>query len=510
QLDATVGDSLVLKVSKPSGLSRDAPLSTEDDATIRMRVDVKAIASDLGFGRFGLQANQVPPYNAFVSLPVLQKELDTGPRANLLLLGGGNLSLDQAQAALKKTWTLADAQLDLLEIDVPGAGKEVELRTPRVFLDDFTAQPALKADPAARGVLGYFVNEFRLGEHATPYSIVAAMGAPVTPAGLKDDEIVVNTWLAEDLGAKPGDKIAVKYYVMGPMRRLEERTQAFTVRSVTPLEGAAADRELMPDFPGLKDAENCREWDPGFKIDTDRIRDKDQKYWDEHKGTPKAFVSLAAGQKLWKNRFGDYTAVRYPGGEGAKARIAASLRETLDPKLAGLNFLPVRAQAQAAGDNAMDFGGLFIGFSFFLIVAALLLMGLLFRFGLERRTSEIGTLLALGFSAARVRRLLLAEGLGIAVTGGLLGVAGGVAYARAMLYGLATAWRGAVNTSSLFFHAEPATLAAGALGGVLIVFLTIWFGVRGQARRPARELLGAGTGVGAEFFETKPRKSRAA
>ena len=39
----------------------------------------------------------------------------------------------------------------------------------------------------------------------------------------------------------------------------------------------------------------------------------------------------------------------------------------------------------------MDFGGLFIGFSFFLIAAALLLMALLFQFGLEQRATEIGT-----------------------------------------------------------------------------------------------------------------------
>src|SRR5437899_12589197 len=50
---------------------------------------------------------------------------------------------------------------------------------------------------------------------------------------------------------------------------------------------------------------------------------------------------------------------------------------------------------------------LFLGFSFFLIVAALLLMALLFQFGIEQRAAEIGTLLALGFTPKLVRRLLL-------------------------------------------------------------------------------------------------------
>jgi putative ABC transport system permease protein len=52
-----------------------------------------------------------------------------------------------------------------------------------------------------------------------------------------------------------------------------------------------------------------------------------------------------------------------------------------------------------------------LGFSFFLIIAALLLMAMLFQFGLEQRASEIGTLLALGFTPKQVRKLLLREGV---------------------------------------------------------------------------------------------------
>jgi ABC-type antimicrobial peptide transport system permease subunit len=68
-------------------------------------------------------------------------------------------------------------------------------------------------------------------------------------------------------------------------------------------------------------------------------------------------------------------------------------------------------------------------------------MALVFQFGLEQRTTEVGTLLALGFTPKRVRRLLLAEGTLVAFLGGVLGVIGGIAYARLMLRGLTTIWR---------------------------------------------------------------------
>src|SRR5690606_6730819 len=77
----------------------------------------------------------------------------------------------------------------------------------------------------------------------------------------------------------------------------------------------------------------------------------------------------------------------------------------------GLAFEPVRERALTAAASGQDFGGLFIGFSLFLVVAALLLMALLFHFGLEQRLGEIGTLLALGFRVRTVRRLWVAAEL---------------------------------------------------------------------------------------------------
>ncbi len=49
-----------------------------------------------------------------------------------------------------------------------------------------------------------------------------------------------------------------------------------------------------------------------------------------------------------------------------------------------MSFRPVREEGLRAASGATDFAGLFIGFSFFLIVSAGLLVGLLFR---RRRTS---------------------------------------------------------------------------------------------------------------------------
>src|SRR5262249_22651241 len=221
-------------------------------------------------------------------------------------------------------------------------------------------------------------------------------------------------------------------------------------------------------------------------------------YWKSFRGTPKAFVTLAAGQAMWANRFGSLTAVRYPVPPDSSAPpfrdvIHHNLLSKLNPEELGFHFEPVRQRALAAADQSQDFGQLFLGFSFFLLVAALLLMALLFQFGLEQRAPETGTLLALGFTPKQVRRMLLLEGAVLALLGGVAGAAAGLAYAKAMLRGLTTIWRSAVGTFALAFHVTPATLIIGLCASTLIAVLTIWLTIRKQARRPAHELL-----IGAE------------
>ncbi len=501
------GDTILVRVGEPGALSFDAPLSGEAGPSVSLRVTVKRVVSDEEFGRFSLAANQVSPPTIFVPLGWLHEQL--GPtvagRANVLLVGNGDTgaapTVEQATTALKKVWQLADAELDLEPLP---DGSGVELRTSRVFLDPPVVRAAADANPAAVGVLTYLVNELRVGDRTTPYSMVTAVGplsagkesakgesvAGLLPSNMADDEVVINTWLADDLGAKVGDELALVYFVPGPMRRLIEKSSTFRIRAVVPIEGAAADRTLMPDFPGLADVHDCRNWKPGFAIDLKRIRTKDEQYWDDHRGTPKAFVTLAAGRKMWKNRFGDLTAVRFAGM--TKGEVEGAILGRLRPAALGFFFQPVREQALAASGQALDFGQLFLGLSFFLIIAALVLTGLLFALGAEQRAEETGMLMAVGFPPKRVRRLMLAEGGALTLIGAVVGTVGGVAYTRVVLWGLATVWQSAVGASDLVFHARPLTLVAGAAAGIVVALVTVWLTLRRQARAPARELLAAG------------------
>jgi len=485
-----LGDEVKLRIERPGLMPREAPLTPDSDLSAFFRPRVKAIAGKSQFGRFSLQANQVAPLNVFVPIRWLQENLGHAGQANMLLVAAGakdSATVEKANAAVKRRWRLADASLELRKLDKQSV---LELRSSRIFIDPSLADAAVAADRNAVGILTYFVNELRLGDKVTPYSIVTAMvpaagGISFIPEDMRDGEILINQWLADDLGATTRDSIELTYSVLGPMRKLHDAKSSFKVRGILPMDGPSADPNLMPDYPGLADVNNCRDWKPGITIDLDKIRDKDEAYWGKYRGTPKAFVTLKAGQAIWANRYGNMTAVRYPLNSEVEGNIAHKLLSAVDPASVGLFFQPVRQRGDKAGAESSYFGWLFLGLSMFLIVAAVVLTGLLFAFGAESRSEQVGMLLAVGFTPTLVRRLLLVEGGLVALAGAIAGTGAALLYTKAMMYALSAA----VSGSAMYFYARPITLVAGALSAVAVSLFAIWLTLRRQASRPARELL---------------------
>jgi len=506
RLGVRAGDEVLLRIEKPGVMSRDVPIAPDSNLTVASRLVIKAVAGRSEFGNFSLQANQIAPLNAFVPIQWLQDKLDRTGQANLLLVAANPIdstTLEKADVAIRKCWKLADAGLEIRRLDVQQC---FQLRSRRIFIDEVMADAAMSAADGAVGVLTYFVNQLRWvspatsgqglapgtgpgANRCTPYSMVAAISpgpGSAVPADMSDDEILINQWLADDLEAKVGDSVELVYFVIGSGRKLQEQNSAFHVRGVLPMR---PDPELMPDFPGLSKVDNCRDWDRGIPIDLTKIRKRDEDYWERYRGTPKAFITLAAGQKLWTNRFGSLTAVRYPVTGNSVEAIAEKLTGSVDPASVGLFFQPVRQLGLEAANKATDFSQLFLGLSIFLIVAALILMGLIFVFGVESRSEQIGMLRAVGFSPRLVRRLLLLEGGTLAVFGAIAGSAAGLLYTRAMIYGLATIWQQAVGRSTIEFYARPLTLFEGAAVGVAVSMIAMSLAVRKQTSLQARELL---------------------
>jgi len=488
-LDLSPGDTIVIRLGKPGLASRDAPLSGEPEELITLRGTVAAIRGDDAMGRFNLEATQLPAPAVFLPIGALAAAIDRPGSANLLLFRDA-ISAGEATAMVRGSARLADYGLSLQEIPRSAA---TEIRTDRIFLPPAIEEKLRALLPEARPVLTYLSNTIAANGNETPYSMVAGTD-PTTVGFLANDvapgQIVLNSWEAEDLAASPGDAVTLSYYTLGSGNQLVEQSAAFTVHSIIPLEGAAADPLWMPEFPGIAEADSNADWTPGLPLDLTRIRDKDETYWDEHRGTPKAFIHYDDARAMWSNRWGHATSLRLPAAETAD--LETRILGAVEPADAGLLVRDLGAESRRAAASPVDIASLFLSMSFFLILAAVALTAMLFRFNVEQRNHESGLLAALGVSGKKILRWRLLEGLAVVTLGSALGAVLAFGYTRGLLLFLESIWnRGG---ESLFrFHAAPASVIGGLAGFVFLMMFTIWFVTRRQARRSASLRLESGS-----------------
>jgi len=516
ELGVEPGDAIVLHFARFSDVPRETLMgeTDSDDVLGRLRLTVTRLIPDRGAGRFGIVPTQRIPLVAYVELTRIQRALELPDQVNALFTGGDSAPGVDPDRLLPDVLTLEDLGLTLDRGDgfVALGSREFVLR-PEIdrALDsvvDELGAPMMRTQ-------SYLANETRHGERLLPYSLVSALdprlglpwagltlvdGSPAGPIG--DDEVLLNSWAAEDLAAEPGDTLTIRYFAVGPNEELDLAQTSLRVAGVVEMEGLGADSSLTPEYPGIQDARDMSAWDPPFPVDLSLVRPKDEDYWDDHGATPKLFVAEATGRRLWSTRFGSTTSARIgvPDG-GTPAELEERLRtlflDTLSPESRGLSFRPVRVEGLRAAQGATDFAMLFVSFSFFIIISAGLLVGLLFRLGVEQRSGEVGLLLALGYRVKTVRRRLLGEGLVLAALGGLVGLPGGVGYAWLLIAGLRTLWRPAVGSSELVLHVQPWSLPIGWTISVLVVLLSVWLAVRKLVRvAPQRLLAGSWSVVG--------------
>ncbi|MDR0327177.1 MAG: ABC transporter permease, partial [Planctomycetaceae bacterium] len=519
------GERISLRLMPPQSIPPESSLGRKDQL-LRTLITVDEIIPNKGIGRFSLKMDQQAEPLLIVPLSDMQRLLKVDDKVNAIFYFNDSphplLAAQRAEIENSFNPTLED-----LGIVAELHGGNWYIKSARMLFNDEQVEAIKNAlsdrhsreggnpddrvyslDPRLRGGDGigllYLATSIRANDRETPYSTIYACDE----RKLKNDEIALNQWTADDLGVTIGDDIELTWFEPDDVSVTHSKT--FNLVQILPMEGLGCDPHVVPTVQGFTDEVSIADWDPPFPFDAKKIRKKDEEYWDKYHAAPKVFLSLETGQELFGSRFGNVTTFvsknhsRHPRESGGLEEIADHLDSRLRGNdggfsLFGINFVPVKEQGLAASSGTTPFSVLFLSFSFFIIASALMLVMMLFRLSVEMKAKRIGILLAVGWTHRQVALSLIAEGFLLSLIGSLFGAILGIGYAAVMIYGLTTWWGDAIGISVgcqsdtvvpfLTLFINPASLLIGFASGVVLSVLTIFWSVRGVTKVPLRSLL---------------------
>jgi len=554
ELSVSIGDMVTLRLPSEQAVPADSPLGKRDSQTEGIpRLKVVSVIDNRGLGRFALNPSQIEPLTAFLSRETIAATLDRSGQANVLFISQQPQGTKtNAGASVDDAWVsglplrLADLGLKLSRVTktfatANGPATTVfdyyQLTSDRLLLPKAAVEKLTDVSNAAvspQPAMTYLANAIeRIDKDgnataSVPYSIVTAIdsshsltldygstsvgnvGDDTANAAIAVVPMVLNDWTATALSASIGDRLRILFYEpeVESGREIEKSFDG-VLTAIVPITKPVKpyrrsrphefdipptvynDTDLTPSVPGVTDQDSISDWDLPFKLDR-KISSEDDKYWAEHRLTPKVFIPLKSGQRLFGSRFGDTTSLRFSVDSAPNiTALEDQIRASLLPIRGRLGWSPIKIRdAQiAASRGTTPFDALFLSLSMFVILAAVMLISLLYRLGMLQRGREYGLLLATGWSGRDVSRLAIREGLISSIPGILLGTIGGLGYAWLVLAALRSWWVGAVTVPFLEFHATPRSLLIGGLATLSVAMLTIWTTARRLRRATAQSLL---------------------
>jgi len=532
ELNAEIDGELLIRIQTHSDIPIESLHGRKDELGKSIRVDFRGFVAAESLGEFSLRPSQESVDAVFVSLKMLQKELGQESevrtlspsqsskvsKVNTILVSevsGKTTATQVLNDIVKEKATTDDLGIKTNVFNYPNPTVSIESKSGLIndYLQEKIKAVAGKNNYQTTEIFSYLANAIKINDKEIPYSIVTAVDnatfkqiqnsdkrqSPSTEEkalSTQHSAIILNEWAVKELNAKVGDVVKLDYFLWQEDGQLVTKSTDFTLAGITRIEGFAADQNLVPEYPGITEAKTIGDWNPPFPVDLNKIRKQDEDYWEKYRTTPKAFILLKDGQNLWQSRYGKLTSIRVPDNYSDK--FIQELKSSISLSGLGLSVIPIKAEGLNAARGTTDFGEYFLYFSFFLVVSALLLASLFFRFGIEQRQTEIGLLKSVGFSSAKIRNIFLIEGFALAFVGSLLGIIGAILYGKLIMYGLQTWWVGAVGTERLELFINPVTLLIGFVSGIIASLICVVLTLRGLAKTSARNLLLGGQQTGTE------------
>ena len=489
KLGVNIRDEIVIRFPDPSDIPAESPFTPEEDAYESLVLKVVEILQETGPENFSLGISQAEPLNIFISLEEFKGYFNGSEKINRILIHSDlKLSIPEAEAFLANSFDFEDAGFNIRFSETTS---QYEVLSDRIFITDKESRLITGFVPGSGPVITYLVNSLETDKSSTPYSFVSALPEGLFKKVPDSTQVIINDWLASDLGVDRGDSLRFTYFTMGPYKTLREKSHNFVISDIIGMDDEWSDPQLMPPFPGISGKESCSNWDAGFQIDMSLIREKDEDYWNIYGGCPKAYINYETGKKLWENNFGNATAIRFPDNTDLKETLK-KLEHNIMPGDMGFRIENIREKALQAASNSVDFSTLFLSLGFFIILSSVILLILVVSTQYETRKEQVSTLSALGFGRKKIFRLFIVESVPLAITGSIAGIFTGLLVNNLIIKLLNSVWQGAVQTNTLKAFSDPASMLTGLIITIVLVIVVLALQLRNQLRRKNNQRIPSG------------------
>ena len=178
ELGSGAGDSLLLRIEKPSAIPIESLHSRKEDLGSTLRLTVRQTLSGDALGEFSVQPQQGSVRAVFVPLDLLQKAMDQERKVNLILVADASSMTGKLKPKttvlsriLEDRTTLEDFGIQLRMLDQQ---RGISLEHDSKVISDSLARTARETGSSLSfqsiSILSYLANSIRAGERAIPYS----------------------------------------------------------------------------------------------------------------------------------------------------------------------------------------------------------------------------------------------------------------------------------------------------------------------------------------------------
>jgi len=472
-------------------------------------MEVGAVVKEDGLGALDLAPRGVTRRTVFVDLAWLQGITGKSGFNTILVSNNGDArgGVAMTNEVAKYLRTRLDELAGLEEggFAVFAENGYAKLESSDIFFNKEYAQKVrnIGVDVSSVSVLTtYFVNMLMKGDRRVAYSTVTAFDpvedAPfgkfyengsglATDGAISDKEMVLTSYTAGRLNASVGDMVTLNYTVYDRYFQKSDNYADFTVKHIVDLDGKADDPGLMPPFPGIKGKTSCGDWKPPVPIDYGIMVGEDLAYWQTHGGAPKAYITLAQGQRMWGNDLGNITTVKALPASGVTVdqlatRISLGLNSSLSAPELGVVVVTVKLTSlQSVGGLGIVTESL-VSFGSAVTLSGMVLIIVVVQTNIESRKREIGILRSLGISRRGIAGMFTLEGVMLSLGASAMGTLVGAMFAWLGVLATNMLWSVILPVKAAFFAPDALTTIAGFAGGFIASVMAFALGARSASR----------------------------